>query len=219
MNRKSVLFALAAAALAGLGAAITLFALGGPGGSVTPETVQRVLETSESFPDVVATVNGQPISGRTLAYNVEIAKMNAGYPAGTKADPALVAQALNHLIDDELLIQAARDRGLWPTEEEVASLATNLERQTKDAPPDARQAAEVGYRLQGFTLDDIDSAPALLEMHARAMALARIQTQIEENAGPAGPATQEALKAAIASFVQELRRAADIQILIALPTG
>jgi len=218
MRWKLILIgAMIAAAASGLGAALTLFAFAGGGTKVTSQTVERVLGTSESFPDVVATVNGQPISGRTLAYNVEIAKMNAGVPAESKASPALVREALQHLIGEELLVQAARARGLWPSQDEVVAAATELERQIKSAPAAERQADEEGYALQGFTLDDIDSAPALLEVQARVIALARMQTEIEKGLPPDQLHDLNAHRAAIDQFIENLKSQSDIRVFIALP--
>ncbi len=195
-----------------------LTALAGNGaGGLDAETVRRILNAPNPFPDMAATVNGQPISGTGLARRVEVLRMNyEDAPGGVPDQEILVTEALDALIADELLIQAARERGVWPTQEEVVAQAQRMKEAVLQFPPGSaeREAAETLWEEQGVTVDEIDSNPTVLEGLARALAIARIKSDVGGRPAPGYPIDMTAYKAAIKDFTDSLRDGAEIQVYV-----
>jgi hypothetical protein len=97
---------------------------------------------------------------------------------------------------------------------ETAGTARQLLQQSRDGTSAERAAAEEGYALLGYTLDDLDSAPALMETHARAMAIARAKTGVERTLPPELAADPTAVRSAISAYVADLRSKAHIEIFV-----
>ncbi|MDO8612821.1 MAG: SurA N-terminal domain-containing protein [Dehalococcoidia bacterium] len=208
--------------LAGLaaGAASYVLAQGGGGGSDSAR-LARVLNAPNPFPEVVATVNGQPISGTALARRVEILRMNYedGLLTGRPGEGQLVADALDALIRNELLVQAAKERGVWPTQEEVIAQARRLKEAVLQLPIGSpeREAALRLWEEQGVTVDEIDSDPTVLEGLARELATGRVTSDLGRPP-PGSPTDIDAHRAAVSGFVDTLRAEAKIDVYVATAT-
>ncbi len=188
----------------------------GNGGGLDPATVARVLNAPNPFPDVVATVNGQEISGTGLAHRVETLRINYEREAGGVPDQeSLVTEALDALIANELLAQEAEERGLWPSEDEVVAQAQRMKEIILELPPTSpqREAAETLWEGQGFSIDEIDSNPVILQDVARALATGRVTSDLGRP--PPGQSLDiDAVRAAIKDFTDSLWSEADIAIYV-----
>jgi hypothetical protein len=74
---------------------------------------ERVMNADDGYPDVVATVNGDPISGKALSVQVAQLNMSATVPANPPAT------GLGQLIREQLLLQEAKSLDVWPTSEDI----------------------------------------------------------------------------------------------------
>ncbi len=191
----------------------------GNGVSVDSATATRIVNAPNPFPDVAATVNGQEISGTALARNVEILRINYEGAVGSVPDEGqLITEALDLLIQNELLAQAARERGLWPSEDEVVAQAQKMKEIILDLPPTSpqREAAETLLREQGFSIDEIDSDPVMLREIERALAIARITSDVQVSPPPGQSLDIDAVRAAIKELGDSLRSEADIAIYVSV---
>lgn len=186
------------------------------GSGLDTATVDRLVNPENPFPDVAATVNGQPISGVALARKVEVLKINYESAAGgVPNDAQLATEALDSLISAELLAQAANERGLWPTQQEVVAQAQKLKEAVLQFPEGSpeREAAEMLWEGQGVNIDEIDSNPTVLENLASALATGRVTSDVGRPP-PGYPIDIDARTAAISDFVDSLRSDAEIEIYV-----
>jgi hypothetical protein len=189
----------------------------GNGGGLDSATVARVLNAPNPFPDVVATVSGQDISGTALARKMEILRINYEDAASSVPDEGqLITEALDLLIQNELLAQEAEERGLWPTQEEVVAQAQMMKEIILELSPTSpqREAAETLLREQGFDISGLDSDPAILREIERALGIARITSDVEASPPPGQSLDIDAVRAAIKELGDSLRSDAEISIYV-----
>lgn len=181
--------------------------------SPAADLMHRISTAANPFPDVVARVNGQPVRGASLAKAIAIARENSP-PADVSQDEELQAHALQSLIDQVLLSQAAVQQGLLPSDEEVAQEEGRLIA-AFDTLPDGspeRQAAEEMLTLQGMSFDTLSTDPAFFEYVSRSLSLAKVKFTAEHPAGLPGDST--AARDRLNAYVDALRQAATIEVIV-----
>jgi hypothetical protein len=173
------------------------------------------------YPQVVATVNGQPISGVSLAHAVEMRRINYRNQAqALPAEGTLRSEALDALVNYELLLQAAKARGLEPSADEVVAFARTMQRDALQFAPDSaqRQYIDEVWLAQGLTVDRLDSDPLILHSLTRELTIARIKTEAARE-NPGQGVNLRNLRSRVADFIQSLRSQADISVLIDTSAG
>ncbi len=153
---------------------------------------------------------------RVLAQSVEVLKINYEATGAAPPESQVIQEALDGLINQTLLTQEARRRGLWPSADETAAYAQKRKAQLLKLPADSteRQAVELGFGAEGFSIDNMDSDPRSLEILAGELAGIRLANQVEESL----PADQQhdvaAAQAALKAFQASLRSQANVVILV-----
>ncbi len=147
------------------------------------------------YPAVVARVNGQPISGKVLAQRVY--GIGHGDPAAPPvANP--VKTALDGLIQDEVLLQAAQARGITVTKAEICSFERSQQEAVTQGGPQATQQIQAIAALQGYTsLAAYLASPQVMGAIRNQLLIGKLRQQIARTLltpQPNGPSTtQQAL--------------------------
>ncbi|MGB2693929.1 MAG: hypothetical protein WBD55_01940 [Dehalococcoidia bacterium] len=124
--------------------------------------LKRPFPVTPTYPDVVALVNGQPISGSTLDILIQ---------SGGQTPQA----ALDTLINEELLYQAGERLGLLATEEEITA-SLEAEEDARQYMTDAQEKfVEWFYGTQGISTTDLASNPRLREVTVVAVTIANVR--------------------------------------------
>ena len=121
MRKTSVL------GLAATACMLVLTACGGGGSSSDDASAEPSAQSSgdvvDGIPEVVAEVNGEPVTREefTLIYDAQLEQATADAEAGGQApdEEALKEQTANNLVDATLLTQEAESRGIAATSEDV----------------------------------------------------------------------------------------------------
>ena len=155
---------------------------------------RQVIQTAENYPEVVADVDGKAISGKALAQReLLIARL-----APDRDRNAVRDEALQYLIEDEVLLEMATEKRMWVSPLEVsrqikaildrASLTSDLEALAVLAGT----AAELGVKTE-----DLPSTERLVESYRRALTLSKVRDLIAHTLSPDQQQDQAALRMAI----------------------
>ncbi|MDN5894818.1 MAG: SurA N-terminal domain-containing protein [Nocardioides sp.] len=140
----------------------------------------------EGIPDVVAEVNGEEVTKEEFVATYEPQFQQAAMQAqmsGQKPDEdALKKQAVDSLVDTELLRQEADDRGISATEKDVDNTLTGLAKQNKMASAEEFLAA---LKKQGTSEDLVRS-----QVETRVV----VEQLVEDEAGSVKPTEGELRK-------------------------
>ncbi len=182
-----------------------------------------VLESS--YPDVVATVNGEPITRQVLVFiqvSGELSRRDLLEGDGVMRDQ-LVAQIdgtdpLETLIEEALTHQAIVRLGLLPSYEEAVEFTREQEEQAKHpqgtVQPGSEEASRERFRLQGFSYADWASNERLVEGYR--MGLGVVELHRQECMSYLPPPNEDVLTGPdCAAFLAEERENADIEYFVA----
>jgi len=161
------------------------------------------------YPAVVARVDGEAISGKVLAqrvYGIE----HAGPGAPTVADP--IQTALNGLIQDTVLRQAARRHGITVTDAEIQAFQKSQQQAFAAAGPEAMKLLQVQAEYQGDkSIAAYWADPTTIAAERDALMIGKMRQKIfqQELTETPVPATHEQ---AIAQFVAAQHSQVEIYI-------
>ncbi|MDO8616328.1 MAG: SurA N-terminal domain-containing protein [Dehalococcoidia bacterium] len=187
----------------------------GEGGhqALTTDIVTQILTNRNEFPDIVATVNGDPLTGAALARQVQIANLNAG---SSLTPDSAVGAALNGLIRNELLVQEAKNRGLWPSPDDVLSKTRRYIEWLKSLPEGSgeRKISEQVFQLQGIDTNSLDANPDFLLYEAREIAVTRLNGAVRASLPAPQQRDPQVVRAAMDRLVDDLIEQATIQLFV-----
>lgn len=173
-------------------------------GKSTESELRQLWNTTNEYPEVVVTINGTPISGKWLTYAVATARRNDQLhdkPIRSKTKAA--KEALDAVIDSELINQEVARRGYTATDQEIDNF---LDEQI--ALILAHPSPENDATLEGMgvtTWAEYKANTAVRDDVAKQVASIKMFTVLE-----ADP------KFDLDKFKKDLRKGADIQIKIQL---
>jgi hypothetical protein len=122
---------------------------------------------------VVALVNGQPIAGADVSFDLVGATLGSSLGAPTSVrTPPTPRGVMDSLIKFELLYQEAVRRGLACSAEEAQKYAGDA---VGALPKDIAAAFAAG---EGVTVDKLPNAPQLLKKYARQCAISRLRVAV-----------------------------------------
>ncbi len=177
-----------------------------------PQELQELYQVDASaYPDVVARVNGQPISGKALAQRVYIVQ-NSRTPGLDKTDP--VRTALNQLIGEAVLTQVAPAHGVSVSEDEARAFAQSQRRMAEQAQDHDKEALAALAASLGVSPEEYFTDPRVIETYRQGMILGRMRGQVLETLPAERRGDPAAQQAAIADFVA--RSGARVEVLIDL---
>jgi len=197
---------------------LTATAFGTGLGPLTQQVQRIVGADNPTYPEVVAIVNGVPISHQALARQVALLK-EVYHQSETEVTPQnLERQALENLIRYQLLAQYAKEHGLWVSFEEAQAFAQQVEDLMKAFPPgsDERLAMEAVWQIQGLNPQSPAADPRVIEGYQLGLSIGRARAYIIQSLPPEVRTNPQALEQAIDDFVANLRRQADVKIFIRL---
>ncbi len=164
------------------------------------------------YPAVVASVDGTPITGADLAQRVFIVQHNP-HVVGDPSQFNVEQLALEQLIVESVLINAANDVGVTVSEQEAADFA--LARQDAilngDDPVARDQYAAAAAQL-GVQAQDLASDPRTIDTYRQGMILGRMYDYVLGTLPEDQRNNPVAFEGAVRSFVDQ--HAKDIQFLI-----
>lgn len=208
-------------ALVLVGAALGTFLVLSRGTRGMPSPPPYINVTS-TYPDVIATVNGEPIPGVALAQLDAVAEEVAKTPP-SPGWPQMQGDPLDCVINQYLLRQAADRLGLEPTRAEVEEYAREYEEDLKKLPPDKRLEFESlmiaqGFPTENFTADERAMA-AFKGIVKRLKLRDYIKEQVAREQGiPVDQVQGGDLRQAEKALLAAERANAEIVILIPRPT-
>lgn len=181
---------------------------------------------------VVAKVNGEKIFGKELNQQVEQFAVVRGYPAVEDLDEEvkneLASQALDALINTELIAQAAKREGIEVSEEEIATQYDRLIESIGGQEAADERFAELGTNAEEFRagLEDEILVGKYMEVAVSAAAVEVSDSEVEAYynevaaATPEGVPALEEVKPVIVEQVQlQKQQAALMNILQGLREG
>jgi hypothetical protein len=152
------------------------------------------LRFENDYPAVVATVNGEEISGDALSrqqVSLELSRRSADRVdenlggATSYADELAAQDPLEALIDETLKHQAIERLGLLPSDEEAIEYTREQEESFRSAVvtnPENREQTLEFLRMQGFPESDWASSENVVEGYGWSMAMARLLNDVCRNA-------------------------------------
>lgn len=141
---------------------------------------------ADQYPEVVAEVNGEDITGKALAakqVSLELGRRQAGAMDFEVFGQQILADVestdpLEALIDDELKRQAVDRLDFLPPREEAVEYTRGQEAAIARMTPAAREQFLESFRLQGFPTEDWTSNDQLVDGYRRVMGLARLKNEV-----------------------------------------
>jgi hypothetical protein len=159
----------------------------------------------DQYPAVVATVNGQPVTGEALARQevaIESSKRSAADLAARIPDPRpgitpatqTPKDPLDGAIDEQLKQQAIRRLGLLPPHAEAVQYTRDqeatIEKGWADATPELRDQEIAMLRDEGFPASDWGSSDVAVSFYSQLMALMKLGSVCSKYRTPVPRATQ-----------------------------
>ena len=211
--RRRALFAGGFALLAASGIAVAVWAAV-PRGQPAPPSYVR---PTSPYPEVVATVNGEPIGGLALA------QVEQAFEEQAKRQPQDLPlpqqDPLDFLIDQHLMLQAADRLGLTPTRQEVEAYARMWEARLNDLPLEQRLEFETLMAAQGLPTEDFTDNETLMAAYEQSLKLVKLreymrQQVAQEQRIPVDRVTPAQVAEAMEAFLAAERAKADIVVLL-----
>lgn len=186
---------------------------------ISTEDLQRYLNPPNSYPDVVATVNGESISGSRLAVLIEGAhqkqKQADNQPAAVreslvslpKDDQQLQNLMLDELTREQLLMQEARKHGVEATDADGKAMLDHEKTTAASVKFDDKMASlwQV-FMSQG---DDV-----LINEYKRYLTLNNAEAYLASQLSSDDQQKPDVVKAHLRQATDDLRASANIQIFI-----
>ncbi len=190
--------------IAGLGL-LAGVALGPVSAAAPPSRAEQVRQLvgqdGHEYPAIVANVNHQPITGKELAQRVYTVQQSQA-PGLDKTNPARTA--LNQLIEERVLVQAAEARGITVSDADVVAFAQsqqNLLAQAKNLPGQEiinTQATSLGIPPTQYASDS-----RVIKAYRQGIILGRMRAQIAGTLPAEQRDDPAAVQAAITGFVAQ----------------
>lgn len=177
-----------------------------------------VAELSADDGTAVAVVNGVSIpQSKVRAFLVF---HSAGVTLTPDNQPRSVQEYVEMLVETELMFQEAQRRGLVPSDEEVVAMARQQKQVLLDFlsqdTPEAHEARAWADQLKGtdYHPEVYDTRQVMLDGWRRTMAVGLLRGEIMKTLSPDVLADLEKREAAFKQYAAELRKAADVQVLV-----
>ena len=193
-NRLLVVFAVAATV--GIGAA----SIGAQHRFDTTSVQSEIAQVAAQYPAIVAEVNGAEISGHELAIREYLVRQNT--PALNVKDAREVA--IQSLIEERVLLEAATREKLWVSEAEVLSAIAELQAMAaKDQ--ELRDAFRATAKQLGVPEEAVTNDKRVIGLYQQAFTLGRIRDHIADSLPAEKRMDSTAIKEAIDKHVASQR--------------
>lgn len=146
---------------------------------------------ADAYPEVVAEVSGEPITGEALAARQVMLELNRRDLVAHPIPGELGEQQLSNitsldpleaLIDEELQRQAVERMDLLPSYEEAVEYTREIEESFKEAgeqgTPEERQQMLEFLRRQGWPTEDWASSEEVVEGYRQQMGIGRLKNEV-----------------------------------------
>ncbi|HEX3723027.1 MAG TPA: hypothetical protein VHV31_09565 [Nitrolancea sp.] len=164
----------------------------------------------DTYPTVVAYVDGHPIWGKLLAIRVAALEQSVD-PTVDKSHPE--RDALHDIIRDQILTEHAQDYGISVSYDEARAEAQR-EKALVLSNPGARTNTALLAKQLGVSVGDYFDQPTVIAAYRDAMTLSEMQNDIL-NKTPTARSDDAATEAALDTFADGIH--AKVQILISVP--
>lgn len=146
------------------------------------EQLRTLLDSDHGYPEVVATVDGDPVYGRELSLRIEMMEQDP-----TWAGRSVETIALGSLVGDRLLLLKARELGIWPSENEVTERIARIQSEyaKAGAGSSVRTAIDTALSVQGLTIDELQTNQSVRAVYERALAIAKVHQYVWQSLPPA----------------------------------
>lgn len=165
----------------------------------------------DTYPTVVAYVDGQPIWGKLLAIRVAALQQSVD-PTVDKSHPE--RDALHDIIRDQILTEHAQDYGVSVSYEEARAEAQR-EKALVLGNPDARAETALLAKQLGVSVDDYFDQPTVIAAYRESITLGEMQNYILNHAPVAARDSEATEQAALDAFADGIH--AKVQVLISVP--
>lgn len=169
---------------------------------------EAIQVNGDQYPEVVATVDGHPISGKNLAQQVYVIQHN---PQDAEFRKDAVNVALNWLIQNQVLLDHANDVGVNVSDNDVKGYIQQVKAQAEQDPGSQELTKELAKQL-GVDPADYFDQPSVIQQYKDGLTLAAVQ-RIVLSKTPAAQRTGNWQAQALADYVNSLHP--DVKILIA----
>lgn len=166
----------------------------------------------DTYPPVVAYVDGHAIAGKTLAFRVYALEQSQA-PNVDKSHP--VRDALHGAIQDQILIDHAPDYGITVSYDEARAEAQRQKALALSSPQGLAALTPLAKQL-GVSADDYFDLPSVIQSYREAMTLSKMRQYILQRA-PITPQrnSPSGEQAALDAFVDGIH--ANVRIVIDVP--
>ncbi len=166
-------------------------------------------EDRENVPDVVARVNGRAISGAALERRMLIARRPLDL-GRDNTDPR--GAALDQLIEEEVLLQLAQDRGVIVSPDEARSFARAHYHRVAAGDPAAREILDSILTELALPAGAAADDPRVIERFGRLLTLRQMRAELARTLRVEHRGEPGRLRAAITDYAMR----GDMQIVILL---
>jgi SurA N-terminal domain len=185
---------------------------GSSAGGITPVQLQSILQADNGYPDIVATVNGDTITGKALSSTS--AALKTQFPAASDSD--LASLALSSLIRGTLITQAARSLNVWPNDNDITKAVADYQT-NYDQLPAGSAAHDTMYQeltMQGIDPANVASSSIFRGVIEQSMAQANIRNYVRGTLLQGQQNDQNTLNQAEDQLVSGLWKQAALQVLV-----
>ncbi len=176
---------------------------------LTERSVQLVVASRGGYPDVVATVNSSEVRGDSLSFALALDEFYGRGDGGA----GRLSLVLGQLIENELLVQEAQKRGLWPDNAQIKEAAARSVASLKTLSEEELAGTRELYLAQGVDPDNLASDARFLEAQARGLAIGNLRRDLWDQDSGAVP-LPSGQDPRLAALVLTLWEDATIEVLI-----
>ncbi len=168
---------------------------------------EAIQVTGDQYPEVVAYVDGHPISGKDLAQQVYVIEHN---PQDVALRSDAVNIALNRLIQNQVLLEHASDYGINISDDYVRSYVQQVKAHSAQDPSNRDLTNELAKQL-GVDPADYYDQPQVIQQYKDGLTLNAVESYVLSNV-PANKRTGDWQSQTIAAVVDSLNPQVKIQI-------
>lgn len=178
---------------------------------VSPSATSVPQVAGNPYPEIVAYVDGHPISRAALVQQIFIIQGQPA-PADLAAAGDVVHVAVQRLIQDRILIDHAKDYGISVSDDDARALAKQQKAQFLQTDEGKRAIAPLAKQL-GVSVEDYFDQPQVIQAYRESLVLGQMQKYVW-NQVPANQrdSANEWQQAAITKFVAKIK--ANVRIMI-----
>jgi len=177
--------------------------------TATPTSLAQV--NGSEFPNVVAYVDGNPITGQQLTREIYILQHTAGVVVGQSS---VTQVALQQIIEDMILIDHASDYGIAISMDQARAYAQQ-QRTFALNNPATRQSISLLAQQLGVSVEAYFSQPQVIDGYRKLMTLKAMQGAILSTLPADQRANSANEQAALAAFAAGIH--ARVEVLITVP--